>query len=164
MPPSEDFGRDTTQINACPRQLPDNAPSIAPDHSGAIHKGNRNKGGLNMAASKKTESTEETQAPAMLAAMMAVNPVVTKDWLDIMSESTRFISDRLQKDLETQKALLKCKSPTELIEVQSEFFKTAMEQYAAEATRLFAMMTQAGEDTIEEAGKSRTSKYDDVPL
>ena len=112
----------------------------------------------------KSKQSDEEDAPAIVAAMMAINPVATKAWLDIMSEGTRFVTNRLEQDIETQKALLQCKTPSELIEVQSAFFKAALEQYSSEATRLFQMMSKAGEDTIKDAKKGRKSKYDDVPL
>jgi len=117
-----------------------------------------------MGKTKKTCASEDIGAPAMTAAMMAVNPVATKAWLDIMSESARFVTDRLQQDMNTQKAILACKNPAELLQVQSEFFKTAMEQYTNEATRLYKMMSKATEDTIEDARTGHSRGYDDVPL
>lgn len=113
---------------------------------------------------KSNKTSTATGAPAMTAAMMAVNPVATKAWLDVMSESAQFVTHRLQQDLDAQKAMLACKSPTELLQVQSEFFKTAMEQYTEEATRLYKMMSKASEDTIEGARSGHSRGYDDVPL
>ncbi len=83
--------------------------------------------------------------------MMAINPVASKGWLDIMSESARFIADRLQQDLNAQKAMLACKTPAELLQVQSEFYKSAMEQYTEEYTRLYKMMSAATDDTLNDA-------------
>ncbi len=111
----------------------------------------------------KTKPGKDPGAAAM-AALMASSPAATKAWLDIFSESSRFVTDRLQHDMETQKALLACKTPAELLQVQSSFFKTAMEQYADEANRLFKMMSKATEDTLKEAQSGLSREYDDVPL
>jgi hypothetical protein len=61
---------------------------------------------------KKKQPTVDTSAdvPAVMAAMMSVNPVLAKAWTDIMSESARFMTERLKTDLETQKALMACKN------------------------------------------------------
>jgi len=112
----------------------------------------------------KMQAKADDVAPAMKTGLMAVNPVSTKAWLEIMSESTRFVMDRLQQDLDTQKAMLACNGPAELLQVQSEFFKVAMEQYTDEATRLYGMMSNATEDTIRDAQSGHSRSYDDVPL
>ncbi len=117
-----------------------------------------------MTKSKKPEAAPETSAPGLSAAMMAVNPVAAKAWMDIMSESAGFVMNRLQSDLETQRALMACKSPDELMKVQSEFFRTAMEQYSGEAARMFKMMTQAAEDTVEDVKTGHKRGYDNIPL
>ncbi|NNK79090.1 MAG: phasin family protein [Litoreibacter sp.] len=117
-----------------------------------------------MGKSKKKEAAADTGATAITATMMAANPAATKAWMDIVSESTQFVTDRLQQDLETQKAILDYKSPMELLQVQSEFFRTAMEQYTDEVTRLCKVMSKATEDTIKDARSGHSRGYDDVPL
>ena len=115
-----------------------------------------------MGRDKKSEA--DSGADMMTAGMMAINPIATSAWSDIMSESARFVTDRLQKDFETQKAIMACRTPAELLQVQSEFFKSAMEQYADEANRIFKLMSKATEDTIEETQSGHSRGYDDVPL
>ncbi|OAN68283.1 hypothetical protein A8B83_02340 [Rhodobacteraceae bacterium EhC02] len=100
----------------------------------------------------------------MAEAMMALNPAMTKAWLEMMSSSAHFMADRLQQDLETQKAILACKTPMELLQVQSAFFKTAIEQYTEYAMRLKETMTSATEETIKGARTDHSRGYDDVPL
>ena len=117
-----------------------------------------------MGEPKETKTAKGLVAPALTKAMMAINPVGTKAWLDIMSEGRRFMMERLQQDLETQKALLTCKTPMELLEVQSDFIKTAMEQYADEAMRLCKAMNEAREKTLEDARSGLSREYDDVPV
>lgn len=111
-----------------------------------------------------TKSAKKPAVSAMTAAMTMRNPVVAKIWLDVMNESARFVSDRLQEDLETQKAMLRCKNPVEVVQLQSEFFRKAIEQYASEAQRIFEIMTEATDETFKKAGAGMKRGYDDVPL
>ncbi|MFY0692146.1 MAG: phasin family protein [Paracoccaceae bacterium] len=117
-----------------------------------------------MGKSKKKAASSEAGASAMTAAMAALNPVAGAAWLELMNESARFVSDRFKQDLETQKALLDCKSPTDLMRVQSEFYQKAIEQYAAETTRMIEMMSKATQQSLDEAKSSHARGYDDVPL
>jgi hypothetical protein len=112
-------------------------------------------------SAKKTTAKPDTEA--LTAAMAAGNPAA-RMWLDIMAESTRFVSERLQNDLETQRAMLRCQSPTDLVQVQSDFFRKAMEQYSSEAQRLFQIMTEATGDTVKDAKTSTKRGYDDIPV
>jgi hypothetical protein len=117
-----------------------------------------------MAKPNQTEVNKDGGAHAMAAAMVAMSPAMTKAWLEMMSDSARFLADRLQQDLETQKVMLACKTPTELLQVQSAFFKTAMEQYTEHALRLKEKMTKATEETIKDVRSGHSRGYDDVPL
>ena len=117
-----------------------------------------------MGDSKKTMTADNTAAPAIAAAMMVVNPVAAKAWMDFMSESAQFVVDRLQQDLDTQKAMLECKSPDELIRIQTEFVIKAMAQYSEEATRMAKMISKATRDVIEDTKYGHSRGYDDVPL
>lgn len=113
---------------------------------------------------KNIENYADSGASAMTAAAVAFNPVAAKAWQDIMSESARFLADRLQQDVSVQKAVLACKTPNELLLVQSEFYKNAVEQYAEEFARLSKMMVQATCDTLEDARSGHSRGYDDVPI
>lgn len=118
---------------------------------------------------KEAEMAKSTQKamtnPAeMTSAMMAMNPIATATWLKIMNESAEFLAERLKKDLETQKAMLACKSPADLLKVQSDFYKTAIEHYTKETTRLFEMMSKGATSSIAEATSGHARGYDDVPL
>lgn len=50
-----------------------------------------------------------------------------------------FVSTRIRADIETQQQLLRCKSFDEIRSIQSEFLKTAVEQYSDNAQRLFKL-------------------------
>lgn len=112
-------------------------------------------------AATKTTTTPQTQA---LASAMTAGHPAARMCLDIMAESTRFMSERLQNDLETQQALLRCQSPVDLVKVQSDFFRKAMEQYGFEAQRIFDIMTEATGDTVKDAKTSTKRGFDDVPV
>ena len=117
-----------------------------------------------MSKTKKTKAAPDMGVADMTAALLVINPVATNAWLGIMSESARFVTDRLHQDIQTQKSLLACRSPAELLEVQSEFFRTAMKQYAEEIARLSEMVTKGAEETIEDAVSGHSREYDDVPI
>ena len=101
---------------------------------------------------------------AMTSGMIAANPAIARAWSEIMSEGARFLSKRLQEDLETQKALLACRTPADVVQVQTEFFRKAMEQYTAETQRMFEIMTGAIEEAVKEAGTGTKRDFDDVPV
>ena len=117
-----------------------------------------------MATKKKPQPDTGVEAPAAMTAMIAANPVFAKAWMDLMSEGARFMTDRLQTDLETQKALMACKTPAELMQVQADFLNTAMQQYADEATRVFDMMVAASKDIAEDVKSGHSRGYDDIPV
>lgn len=117
-----------------------------------------------MAKPIDTPATPDIGISAVKAAMMAVNPATAQAMMSVMAESARFLTDRLQQDLDAQKALLACKSPTELMQVQAGFMKTAMEQYMAYAVRFQKAMTTATADTMENARTGHSRGYDDVPI
>lgn len=83
---------------------------------------------------------------------------------EIMTESMRFFTQRLQQDLETQQAMLACTSPAELLRVQADFFGRAVEDYGSEAARMAELVTKAAGQpmTVLQTGQKRD--YDDVPL
>ena len=115
---------------------------------------------------KKKQPAEDTSAdvPAAMAAMMSMIPILAKAWTDMMSESARFMTERLKTDIETQKALMACRTPAELMEVQSAFLNTAVQHYADEAARLFEMTMKASRDAADDLQSGHTRGYDDIPV
>lgn len=111
----------------------------------------------------KTMDTE-TEVPAAIAAMMAINPVFSKAWLDLMNEGVRFMTERLRRDFELQARLLSCRTPADLMQVQSDFMKLAMEQYAEEASRYFKMASKSAEDIKDDVEHGHKRAYNDVPV
>ena len=117
-----------------------------------------------MAKSTKPKSAEMGDAPAITAAMMAFNPISAQAWQEVMNECSRFVMDRLQQDMETQKAMMNCKSPAEMMQLQSDFYQTAIKQYSEETMRLLQMMSEATGKAVEDAEPVHKRRYDDVPL
>ena len=117
-----------------------------------------------MAKSTKKPEAATSGLPAMTAAMMVGNPALAKAWTEVMTESARFVSERLQHDIETQKVILACKTPAEVMQVQSEFFRKAMQDYSEEAQRMYHIMTGAGVDAATQSKSSTKRGYDDVPV
>jgi chromosome segregation ATPase len=57
----------------------------------------------------------------------------------VRAEVADFVAERIRKDIETQAELLGCRNLGEIREVQSRFVRAAIDEYAAETTRLFKL-------------------------
>lgn len=117
-----------------------------------------------MAKSKKADPESAVEVPAAVATMMAINPVMAKAWMDMMSEGTRFLTDRLRRDLAFQQRLLACRDPMEFMQLQTEFVRETMEHYTEEASRAFKMAFQSAEDIEEDVRHGHKRAYNDVPV
>ena len=115
-----------------------------------------------MPKSKKQTAAKGNDNPKAPSNMIAISPEAVESWQEIATEWGRFVIDRLHKDVETQRAMLECRSPSELMKVQTEFYQTAIQQYSEETMRLMQMMSEAAGKTMSSAKTAR--KYDDVPL
>ena len=60
----------------------------------------------------------------------------------MQKEIAGFVSERIRQELETQHELMSCRSLEEVGEVQSRFFRTRLDQYSAEATKLMQLSTE----------------------
>ena len=61
------------------------------------------------------------------------------------TEISEFITERIRQDLESQAEMLRCRTLDDVRDLQARFFKTAVDQYAAEVSRLMKIST----DTME---------------
>lgn len=115
-------------------------------------------------STKKAQGPQDPASDGMVAAMAAFSPAATTAWFEIMQESMRFMNERLQQDLEAQRKMLACTTPQELMQVQSEFMKTAFAQYTQETQRMMEKMglamTAAAPDTMPKTRRG----FDDVPV
>ena len=50
-----------------------------------------------------------------------------------------FVAERIRQDMGTQQEFLRCRSMDDVREVQARFFRTAIDQYSAEASRLLKL-------------------------
>lgn len=57
----------------------------------------------------------------------------------VQSEIAAFVSERIRQDLDTQSELIRCRNLSEVRDVQSRFFRAAVDQYARETTRLMRL-------------------------
>jgi hypothetical protein len=85
-------------------------------------------------------------------------------WIEMMKESSSFAMERYGKDVEAQRRFLKCKSPEDVLRLQSAFLREAMEDYASEFHRISSLCSKAMTLGLKEATASRTRNYDDIPL
>ena len=117
-----------------------------------------------MTRTKVSSNKAPSSSAAPSFAMSLVSPAGTAQWIEIMAGSGRFISQRLEEDLKTQQAFLGCKAPAEVMQVQTEYFKTAVEQYSAEAGRVLKIMTDPMSSALLSPRSMFARGYDDVPL
>ncbi|NJM81232.1 MAG: phasin family protein [Tabrizicola sp.] len=115
-----------------------------------------------------TASKPKTASPTVDAMvpgpgpMIAVGSVAMQAWMELGNEAIRFVWDRLQQDIKTQQAVLACTSLEEVQRVQSEFFRSAQDQYTAEARKMLEIIGKS--TTAGMVATSQARKYDDVPL
>lgn len=108
----------------------------------------------------KTKKKEETGAPAAggfptqgFESLVQANAKAAEIWLEswakLAGESADFVTRRWQQDMDLVERICACKSPVELLKLQSEFLQRALVDYMSEATRLGDMETEAGVSEIE---------------
>ncbi len=81
------------------------------------------------------DTTMETAAQAYQAwfrSMMAVN-----------TETTKFLTRRLQKDAQLPMTIIQCRSPQDLVQTQMEFLKTMAEDYSVQAEKVGEIMSES---------------------
>ena len=90
------------------------------------------------------------EAMATLAALQAAGPgAMAKVYVsmlegmgDVGAEVMQFVTDRIAADMETQKEIMQCRTPADLMEVQQSFLKKAFDEYTAETGKLVQMGTE----------------------
>jgi hypothetical protein len=115
---------------------------------------------------KPNQKSSTSNADPMTAAMQnmaALNPLqggALKAMFAMGTETLQFLSSRMQQDIETQQAMLNCKSLEDLQKVQSEFYTKALEDYRNAAAKMMGIMSSGGADSAPSSKRG----YDDVPL
>lgn len=90
---------------------------------------------LGTAADAVVDTLTATQQEA-LHGLETASTAVLQGVTSVQREIAEFVAERIRVDMETQQALLRCKTLGEVHVVQAEFFRTAFDQYASEASRL----------------------------
>lgn len=72
-----------------------------------------------------------------------------ESWAKLAGESAGFVTRRWKQDMDLIEKISACKTPVELLKLQSEFMQRALVDYMKEATRLGDMETDAGVSEIE---------------
>ncbi len=76
-----------------------------------------------------------------------------ESWAKLAGESAGFVTRRWKQDMDLIEKICACKTPVELLKLQSEFMQRALVDYMKEATRLGDMETDAGVSEIEALDK-----------
>ncbi|MFU8865621.1 MAG: phasin family protein [Rhodobacterales bacterium] len=92
---------------------------------------------------------------------LMVGAVSAQAWMDMGTETIRFIWNRMQHDYKTQKELLACTSLEDMQQVHAAFISKAREQYVDETRKMIDLMGKAATAGIGAAPAAR--RYDDVP-
>lgn len=108
------------------------------------------------AAPHTTYKTSSQQWPLM------AGTVAAQAWMDVGTETLRFIWSRMQQDHKAQQELLACTSMKDLQQVHAAFMCQAREQYVTETRKMIDLMSKAATAGI--AAGSTARRYDDVPL
>jgi exonuclease VII large subunit len=90
---------------------------------------------LTRQAEANRQAAEQVRQDALQGAEVA-GTAVFEGFARAQKQIADFVADRIRQDIETQSELLGCRSLEDVREVQSKFFRRAMEQYSAEARRL----------------------------
>jgi len=93
----------------------------------------------------------KTQQQAV-ESMERVGATLFTSVVEMQKEVAGFVSGRIRQDLETQQELLRCRTLDELRAVQGRFFRSTLDQYSAEATRLMQLSTEVFTRAIDPTG------------
>lgn len=110
------------------------------------------------------ESPAEPAKPVLTGwhAPVSANTDADQIWISMMNEIIRFFWDRMQKDIEAQKAMVACASLGEVLKAQEKFVAVAQEQYGATAVKMLDMLSTATAAGLAASAKQRC--YDDIPV
>ncbi|MGY9045825.1 hypothetical protein P775_06940 [Puniceibacterium antarcticum] len=85
-------------------------------------------------------------------------------WSELLTLGNKTMADAIQQVMEAQKALFACRTAQDVMVLQSQFMRNAIEQYMSQAKRLTEKTSATTKQTLgaQEIGHKR--KFDDVPL
>ncbi len=118
-------------------------------------------------SAKKSQKTENEAATATIDAMKTFGPIgetAQKVCADVANETLRFVTFRMQQDLETQRAMLACTNLVDVQKAQADFCTQALKDYQSQASRIMEIMSAAAPKGLDFAPLLTRRDYDDVPL
>ncbi|MEE4235541.1 MAG: phasin family protein, partial [Anderseniella sp.] len=104
-----------------------------------------------MTASSDSRRTPTELPQATITHAMKYGAEAMRALTDCQGKYASFVSKRLTEDMAMPARLAECKSPMEVIEVWTDFYSKALEDYTAHARNMTALGQQALEDTVREA-------------
>ncbi|MEL6280504.1 MAG: phasin family protein [Pseudomonadota bacterium] len=84
-----------------------------------------------------------------LSAMSEASGAAMKGAMGFFQETSRFMSERLKKDVETMQALSGCRTPEDFFRVQAEFFDTAIRDYSDETSKVAKLVAETTQGACE---------------
>ena len=67
----------------------------------------------------------------------------------VQREIADFVAERIRQDMETQQEFLRCRTLDDVRQVQTHFFRTAMDQYTAEVSKLMNLSSEMAARSLE---------------
>lgn len=98
-------------------------------------------------APEATPGMTEIQT-ASLNSLSAFNTTMADNTARLYREWSEFIGHRLREDMALRQRLLTCTSGEDMAAVQAEFFRRAMEEYAAESRKMLQMTQDMMADAL----------------
>jgi len=106
-----------------------------------------------MEAAKKALPAAWGVSPKGFESLLEANAKAAEIWLEswgrLADESASFVSRRWKQDLDLMEKMWACRSPLELLQLQTRFMQRALVDYMQETGKLADMETDAGVSEIE---------------
>ena len=90
---------------------------------------------------------------SLLQANAKAAEIWLESWGRLADESAGFLNKRWKQDLDLMERIWACKTPLELLQLQSEFMQRTLVDYMKETGKLADMETEAGVSEIEALDK-----------
>ena len=106
-------------------------------------------GGTSSGPSPVFSSLSPTAFDSLLQANAKAAEIWMQSWSRLAGESVGFLSRRWKQDLDLMEKIRACKTPLELLQLQSDFMQRALADYMREAGSLAKIETDASLSEIE---------------
>lgn len=117
-----------------------------------------------MAQMKQQALGLDMGVPGLAGMTTALNPIGAKVWVDLMTEYAQFMTDRLNSTTALQQEMMTCRSPADVLALQSAYWRETMEQCSAEVSRYTALLMSSYGALSQDAKDGHRRGYDDVPV